>query len=212
MTNDERREKGLAYFADEEIYAQLAECRKRLKVVHDLDKWEYDKINLAMKDVIPNSEKLFIVPPFYCEFGTRIKLGNNFYANYNCVMLDVAPIEIGENCMFGPNVSLYTAGHPVHPKTRNTGYEYGKPITIGDNCWIGGSTTITPGVTIGDNVVIGAGSVVTRDIPSNVVAVGNPCRVIREITDEDRRYLYKDELIDDEIWDKIKDEVQQWKI
>ncbi|MBR5479438.1 MAG: sugar O-acetyltransferase [Clostridia bacterium] len=207
MTNDERREKGLAYFADEEIYGQLAECRKRLKVVNELDRWEYDKINLAMKDVIPNSEKLFIVPPFYCEFGTRIKLGNNFYANYNCVILDVAPVTIGENCMFGPNVSIYTAGHPVHPKTRNTGYEYGKPITIGDNCWIGGSVTITPGVTIGDNVVIGAGSVVTRDIPDNVVAVGNPCRVIREITDKDRRYLHKDELIDDEIWDKIKDDV-----
>ncbi len=207
MTNSERRTKGLAYFADKEIYAEMAECRKRLKVVHDIDRWEYDKINEAMKAVIPNSKKLMIVPPFYCEFGTRVTLGDNFYANYNCVMLDVAPITIGKNCMLGPNVSIYTAGHPIHAATRNTGYEYGKPITIGDNCWIGGSVTITPGVNIGNNVVIGAGSVVTRDIPDNVVAVGNPCRVIRKISDDDKRYLFKNELIDDEIWDKIKDKI-----
>lgn len=207
MTNSERRTKGMAYFADEKIYGEMAECRKRLKAVHDIDRWEYDKINEAMKKVIPNSGKLMIVPPFYCEFGTRVTLGENFYANYNCVMLDVAPITIGKNCMLGPNVSIYTAGHPIHAATRNTGYEYGKPITIGDNCWIGGSVTITPGVTIGNNVVIGAGSIVTRDIPDNVVAAGNPCRVIREIRDEDKRYLYKDELIDDEIWDKIKDKI-----
>jgi len=207
MTNNERREKCLAYFADEEIYQELAECRKRLKPVNEINRWEYDKINQAMKAVIPNSKKLFVVPPFYCEFGTRISLGDNFYANYNCVILDVAPVTIGENCMFGPNVSIYTAGHPIHPATRNTGYEYGKPVTIGDNCWIGGSVTITPGVTVGNNVVIGAGSVVTRNVPDNVVAVGNPCRVIRKITDEDKRLLYKSELIDDEIWNKIKDEI-----
>ena len=118
-------------------------------------------------------------------------------------MLDVATITIGENCLFGPNVSLYTAGHPVHPVTRASGYEYGKPIKIGDNCWIGGSTVVLPGVSIGNNVVIGAGSVVTKDIPDNVIAVGNPCRVLRTITEEDRRKLFKNEEIDEEAWNDI---------
>ena len=120
-------------------------------------------------------------------------------------MIDVAAIRIGDNCMFGPNVSLYTAGHPIHPSTRNSGYEYGKGITIGDNVWIGGSVTILPGVHIGDNVVIGAGSVVSSDIPDMVVALGNPCKVIRSITDADCRYYYKREEIDDEAWEKITD-------
>lgn len=115
-------------------------------------------------------------------------------------MIDVAKIEIGDDCMFGPNVSIYTAGHPIHPDTRNSGYEYGKGITIGNNVWIGGSVVVVPGVHIGNDVVIGAGSVVTSDIPDMVVAAGNPCRVIRQITDEDRRYYYKNKEIDDEAW------------
>ena len=100
-------------------------------------------------------------------------------------------VDIGDKVLFTPNVSIYTAGHPVHPEMRNTGYEYGIPVKIGNNVWIGGNSVITPGVTIGDNVVIGAGSVVTKDIPANVIAAGNPCRVIRPITDEDRKYFYK---------------------
>ena len=98
--------------------------------------------------------------------------------------------------MFGPNVSLYTAGHPIHPVSRNSGYEYGLPITIGDNVWLGGNVVVTPGVTIGENTVIGAGSVVAKDIPANVVAVGNPCRVVREIKEEEIDYIYKDKLFD----------------
>lgn len=203
MTNPQRRDKQLAYKTDSAVWDEMTQCKMKLKKVNSLDRWEYDKINKAAKEVIPDSESLFITPPFYCEYGTHIKLGNNFYANYNCVMLDVAQITIGDNCMFGPNVSIYTAGHPVHPVTRNTGYEYGKEVSIGDNCWIGGSVTIAGGVKIGNNVVIGAGSVVTKDIPDSVIAVGNPCRVLRKITDEDRRRLYKDELIDDEVWGDI---------
>ncbi|NYC93346.1 acetyltransferase-like isoleucine patch superfamily enzyme [Clostridium acetobutylicum] len=114
-----------------------------------------------------------------------------FFANYNCIILDVGKVTIGDNVQFAPNVSLYTAGHPIHPASRNSGYEYGISITIGNNVWLGGNVVVNPGVHIGDNVVVGSGSVVTKDIPDNVIAVGNPCKVIREITEEDRKYYYK---------------------
>ena len=204
MTNAERRDQGMAYIGDEQIFSEMGECKKKLKKLNEIDRWEYEQVNLAAKEVIPNSQNIFVVPPFYCEYGTHISTGKSFFANYNCVMIDVAEIKIGDNCMFGPNVSLYTATHPIHPATRNSGYEAGKSITIGDNVWIGGSVTIVPGVHIGSDVVIGAGSVVTSDIPDMVVAAGNPCKVIRIITEEDRRYLYKREEIDDEAWQKIE--------
>lgn len=203
MTNSERRDKGMVYKGDQQVFAEMAECKKLLKKLNTLDRWEYEQINRAAKEVIPDSKSLFIIPPFYCEYGTHIKIGENFFANYNCVLIDVAEIKFGDNCMLGPNVSVYTAGHPVHPVTRNSGYEYGKEVTVGDNVWIGGSVTIVPGVHIGNNVVIGAGSVVTTDIPDMVVAAGNPCRVIRRITDADRRYFYKRDEIDGEAWNAI---------
>ncbi|MBM6860356.1 sugar O-acetyltransferase [Clostridium saudiense] len=154
-----------------------------------------------MKEMIKNilgktGEDICIEQPFRCDYGKNIEVGNNFFANYNCVILDVAKVTIGENVMFAPNVSIYTAGHPIHPESRNSGYEYGIPVTIGDNVWIGGNVVITPGVTIGNNVVIGAGSVITKDIPDNVIAVGSPCRVLREITEDDRKYYYKDKEFD----------------
>ncbi len=133
----------------------------------------------------------FIEPPFRCDYGYNIFLGDNFYANYNCTILDCAAVTVGDNVMFAPNVSLFTAGHPIHAEPRNSGYEYAFPITIGDNVWIGGNAVINPGITIGANTVIGAGSVVTKDIPANVVAAGNPCRVIREIYDADKAYYFK---------------------
>ena len=203
MTNSERRDKELAYYGDEKVFAEMAECKKKLRKLNNLAPWNYAQVNAAAKEVIPNSKELFIIPPFYCEYGTHIKTGKNFFANYNCVMIDVAQITIGDNCMFGPNVSIYTAGHPIHPQTRASGYEYGKSITIGNNVWIGGSAVIVPGVHIGNNTVIGAGSVVTKDIPDMTVAVGNPCRVIKKITEDDRKKLFKDEEIDEEIWQKI---------
>lgn len=141
-------------------------------------------------------ETISIEPPFRCDYGSNIEIGTNFYANFNCVMLDVGKITIGENVMFAPNVSLFTAGHPVHPDSRNSGYEYGIPITIGDNVWIGGNVVINPGVTIGNNVVIGSGSVVTKDIPDNMIAVGNPCNVIRKVTEADRDFYYRDRQFD----------------
>ena len=136
-------------------------------------------------------ENIWIEAPFHCDYGWNIEVGENFFANYNLTILDVAKVTIGKNVQMAPNVSIYTAGHPIHPDTRNTGYEYGIPITIGDNVWIGGNVVILPGVKIGDNVVIGAGSVVTKDIPENVIAMGNPCKIVREITEEDRSYYYK---------------------
>lgn len=133
-------------------------------------------------------EHYYIEPTFRCDYGEHIRIGNYFYANFDCIMLDVAPITIGEGVMFGPRVSLLTASHPIDATVRKTGLEYGLPITIGDNVWIGGSVTVNPGVSVGQNSVIGSGSVVTKSIPENVVAAGNPCRVIRKITEEDTHY------------------------
>ena len=137
-----------------------------------------------------------VQPPFHCDYGCNIEVGENFFSNYNLTILDVARVRIGDNAQIAPNVSIYTAGHPVHPDSRNSGYEYGIDVTIGDNVWIGGNACVLPGITIGDNAVIGAGSVVTRDIPANVIAAGNPCRVIREITKADRDFYFRDRRFD----------------
>ncbi|SDQ25389.1 sugar O-acetyltransferase [Carnobacterium viridans] len=131
---------------------------------------------------------IYIEPTLRVDYGQNITIGKNFYANFDCVMIDVAPIKIGDNAMFGPRVCLYTAGHPIDPTVRNSGLEFGTSITIGNNVWIGGSAVVNPGVTIGDNVIIGSGSVVTKNVPSNTIAVGNPCRVIRDITQEDKDF------------------------
>ena len=131
---------------------------------------------------------IYIEPPFRTDYGCNTSIGENFYANYDCIIIDVAPVTIGNNVMFGPRICLYTAGHPIDAEVRNSLLEFGKPITIGDNVWIGGNTVVNPGVTIGSNSVIGSGSVVTKDIPDGVVAAGNPARVIRAITDEDKHF------------------------
>lgn len=127
-----------------------------------------------------------IEPTLFCDYGYNIRIGNSFYSNHNLVILDPAEVIIGDNVMFGPNCGLYTAGHPLDVERRNAGLEYAFPIHIGDNVWLGGNVVVMPGVTIGENTVVGSGSVVTRDVPAGVVAVGNPCRVIRDITDADR--------------------------
>jgi maltose O-acetyltransferase len=136
-------------------------------------------------------EPFYVEPPFRCDYGSNILIGGNFYANYDCVILDCAPVTIGDNVLFGPGVHIYTAGHPAHPEPRNAGIEYAAPVTIGNNVWLGGRVVVTPGVTIGDNAVIGAGSVVTRDVPPSVIAAGNPCRVLRAVTDEDRKFYFR---------------------
>jgi len=130
---------------------------------------------------------IYIQPTLRVDYGKNITIGKHFYANFDCIMIDVAAITIGDNVMFGPRVCLYTAGHPIDATVRNSGLEFGMPITIGNNVWVGGSTVVNPGVTIGNNAVIGSGSVVTKDIPANTIAAGNPCRVIRDITQADKK-------------------------
>ena len=159
------------------------------------ERWD-EKEELLKKILGKTGEHVAINAPFHCDYGKNIEVGENFFANYNLVILDVGRVTIGDNAQIAPNVSIYTAGHPVHPDSRNSGYEYGIDIVIGNNVWIGGNAVIMPGVHIGNNVVIGAGSVVTKDIPDNMIAVGNPCRIVREITDEDRKYYYKDREFD----------------
>lgn len=203
MDMKKRRDAGLAYISDESVFAEQAETRRILQRLNFMDRSDFEGIAEVVKELLGKSEGAMINPPFYCDYGTHIEVGKNFFANYNCTILDVAKVKIGDNCMLAPNVAIYTAGHPLHPDTRNSGYEYGKEVTIGDNCLIGGNSVICPGVHIGNDVVIGAGSVVTRDIPDGSIAAGSPCRVIRGITEDDRRLLYKGEEIDDEAWETI---------
>lgn len=170
-----------------ELMEERQYAKEQLFRYNNLQPSKIKERNRILKDLFgKTTSRFFIEPPFRCDYGYNIFLGDNFYANYNLTILDCAPVHIGENVMFGPNVSLFTAGHPVHPEPRVAGWEFAKPIIIGDNVWIGGHTVVNPGVTIGENTVIGSGSVVTKDIPANVVAVGNPCRVIREITEGDK--------------------------
>ena len=173
------------------------ENKKRIYGYNHLPPEEWDRQTELLKEILGKTgEFVHIEPPFHCDYGYNIEVGEEFFANYGFTVLDVGRVRIGSNAQFGPNVSIYTAGHPLHPDSRNSGYEYGIDVTIGDNVWIGGSACVLPGVTIGNNVVIGAGSVVTRDIPDNVLAAGNPCRVIREITEADRDYYFRDRRFD----------------
>lgn len=203
MNNIERRDKELPYISDESVMEEQKVCRRILQRLNTVDRSDFDSIGKIVEELLGKSENAFINPPFYCDYGTHIEVGKNFFANYNCTIIDVAKVKIGNNCQFAPNVSIYTAGHPIHPVSRNSLYEYGISVTIGDNVWIGGNTVILPGVHIGSNTVIGAGSVVTKDIPDWVVAAGNPCRVIKQITEEDKKYYYKDREFDAEAWEEI---------
>ncbi|MBQ1534431.1 MAG: sugar O-acetyltransferase [Erysipelotrichaceae bacterium] len=203
MNNWERMNREMAYISDETIMEEQKKCRRILQRLNFCDRSDFEKISEILQELLDAKEGAFVNPPFYCDYGKQIHVGKNFYANYNCTILDTAPVTIGDNCQIAPNVGIYTAGHPIHPDTRASAYEYGKAIDIGDNVWIGANTVILPGINIGNNVVIGAGSVVTRDLPDWVIASGNPCKVRRMITDDDRRKLYKDELIDEEAWNEI---------
>ena len=199
-----RRDAELAYISDEKVFEEQAVCRRILQRLNFMDRSDFPAIAQVVKELLGKSENAWINPPFYCDYGSHIEAGKNLFINYNCTIIDVAKVMIGDNCQIAPNVAIYTAGHSLHPATRNSGYEYGKAVKIGNNVWIGGNSVICPGVTIGDNVVIGAGSVVTRDIPAWSLAAGNPCRVIRPISEADRRKLFRQEDIDDEAWEDIK--------
>ena len=208
MDNRERRDKEMAYISDASVMEEQKKCRRILQKLNFMDRSDFEGIAATVAELLPGSDGAFINPPFYCDYGTHIKVGKNFFANYNCTIIDVAVVTIGDNCQMAPNVAIYTAGHPVYPTTRNSAYEYGKAVTIGDNVWIGGNTVILPGVHIGNNAVIGAGSVVTKDIPDWCIAVGNPCRVQKKITEADKRKLFRDEEIDDAAWEDIMQMLQ----
>jgi len=193
MNQRERMLAGLPYKAWlDGLGEERLACKQKIYDFNNLSPNLNESVPLLLKYILGKTgENIWIEAPFHCDYGWNIEVGENFFANYNLTVLDVAKVTIGKNVQIAPNVSIYTAGHPIHPDTRNTGYEYGIPVTIGDNVWIGGNVVILPGVKIGDNVVIGAGSVVSKDIPDNKIAMGNPCKVVREITEEDRKYYYK---------------------
>ena len=203
MTNRERRDLQLPYISDESVYEEQKRARILTQKLNTMDRSDYEGITAVIQELLQTEQTPFINPPFYCDYGNHIKVGKNFFCNYNCTILDVGKVTIGDNCLFAPNVAIYTAGHPIHPDSRNSLYEYGIDVTIGSNVWIGGNAVVMPGVTIGDCCVIGAGSVVTKDIPAWSIAAGNPARVIRKITEEDRKYYFRDREFDEESWAKI---------
>ncbi|MDE6357871.1 MAG: sugar O-acetyltransferase [Eubacteriales bacterium] len=167
---------------DKELVALSLKAKKMTKEFNNSEPEEIEKREKILKELFgATGNSIYIEPNFECDYGFNIYVGENFYANFNCVMLDVAEIKIGKNCMIAPNVSLYTATHPINPTERMTGLEFGKGITIGDNCWLGGNSVILPGVKLGDNVVVGAGAVVTKSFGDNVVLGGNPAKVIKNI-------------------------------
>lgn len=198
MNQKERMLAGLPYKAWlDGLNEERKESRIKVREFNQLHPSKEEEADQLIRSILGNAgENIHMEPPFHCDYGKNIEVGKNFYSNFNCTILDVGKVVIGDNVMFAPNVSIFTAGHPVHPDSRNSGYEYGIGVTIGDNVWIGGNVVINPGIAIGKNSVIGSGSVVTRDIPENVIAAGNPCKVIREITEEDRDYYFKDRRFD----------------
>ncbi|MDF2565221.1 MAG: maltose acetyltransferase [Massilibacillus sp.] len=194
MTEKEKMLNGKPYFPfGEELARERINAKELVFNFNNLRPNESAKRSIIVKKLFGKVESTFTIEaPFHCDYGYNISIGENFYCNYNCTILDCARVTIGNNVFFAPNVSIFTAGHPVYHELRNTNIEYALPITIGDNVWIGGNVVINPGVTIGENTVIGSGSVVTKSIPANVVAAGNPCKVIREITEKDKNCYVKE--------------------
>lgn len=182
---------------DEEILKEQFVCLDRLYDFNMTRPTELDKRERLLKEMFAEiGDGCYIEPPLHANFGGHhVHFGKNIYANFNLTLVDDTHIYVGDYTMFGPNVTIATAGHPICPELREQGLQYNMPVHIGRNCWIGANAAIVPGITIGDNVVIGAGSVVTKDIPSGVVAVGNPCRVLREVGEHDREYYFKDRKV-----------------
>lgn len=203
MDQTYRRDNGLLYLTDEKLVEEINNARRILQKLNSMDRDDIDGINELAQKLMKCRGGLLLNPPFYCDYGYNIEVGRNCLFNYNVTIIDVGKVKLGDFCLIGPNVSIYTAGHPIHPALRNGNYTYGMDVEIGDNVWLGGNVIVCPGVKIGSNTVIGAGSVVISDIPSWTVAAGNPCRVIREITEEDRKYYFKRIPLDDEIREEI---------
>ena len=182
-TEKEKMLAGELYDAlDKQLSDERLRTRLLIKKLNDSSEDEIEVRNKILKELIPNAGSgLWLQPPFYCDYGTNILIGEKVFFNFNCVVLDVTFVTIGSRTLFGPNVQIYTATHPLDFKERASGLEYAKPIKIGEDVWLGGSVVVCPGVSIGDRSVIGAGSVVTKDIPADVFAAGNPCRVVRNL-------------------------------
>ena len=203
-TEKEKMIAGELYFAnDPELVADRMFARSQSQIINQAESAEL-RSQLLKETFGRTGKKIYMEPVINFDYGYNIFVGENFYANFNCTFLDVSTIEIGDNCMFAPNVQLYTATHPLHPVKRNSGLEYAKPIKIGNNVWLGGGVIVTPGVTLGDNVVVGAGSIVTKSFPDNVVIAGNPARIIKtveeELTEESLETLrHKIDMIDREL-------------
>lgn len=190
MTEKERMRSGALYCVQDAVLTReyLRAHRLTRQINQTTEEQEPERLALLMELLGAFGPGSYIEPPFRCDYGSNIRIGECFYANYDCIILDVCPVTIGDHVLFGPRVCVYTAAHPLDAATRRKGLEYGKPVSIGSDVWIGGNTVINPGVIIGDDVVVGSGSVVTRDLPSGVLAAGNPCRVLRPITPEDRAH------------------------
>ena len=190
MTQKEMMLSGKLYrSSDPELKQDEKRARQLTRLINNTteEQKEY-RIQLFKELFGSTGEKIYIEPPFRCDYGCNTYIGEKFYANFDCIILDVAEVHIGDNCLFGPRTCIYTPCHPIDADIRNMFIELGKKVVIGNNVWLGGNVIVNPGVTIGNNVVIGSGSVVTKDIPDNVIAAGNPCKVIRPITEEDKKY------------------------
>ena len=198
MTDYEKMHSGEIYDpGSEEIFKEQIKCLERLYDFNATRPTELEKREKMLKEMFAEVGKdCYIEPPLHSNWGGRhVHLGNNVYFNFNATLVDDTHIYIGDCTMLGPNVVIATAGHPILPELREKALQYNLPVHIGKNCWLGAGVIVLPGVTIGDNTVIGAGSVVTKDIPANVVAVGNPCKVLREINEHDKEFYYKDRRI-----------------
>ncbi len=189
MTMKERMTQGKLYRVNDALMEDLMRARRLLRLFNSTSEEQGEYRAQLLRELFGSiGEDVYIEPTFRCDYGCNITVGNRFFANYDCIILDVCPVTIGNNVMLGPRVGIYTPLHPLDAVVRSTLVEYGKPIEIGDDVWIGGNAVVNGGVKIGSGTVIGSGSVVTRSIPSGVLAAGNPCRVLREITEEDAVY------------------------
>ena len=199
MEMKEKMHNGMLYLPnDPQIVEEQVKCQERLYDFNRTRPSELAKREALLREMLAElGENCYVEPPLHANYGGKfVHFGKNIYANYNLTLVDDTHIYVGDYTMFGPNVTVSTAGHPILPELREQAYQYNMPVRIGRNCWIGAGVTIVPGITIGDNVVIGAGSIVTKDLPSNVVAVGNPCRILREVDEYDREYYFKGRKID----------------
>lgn len=182
---------------DENILREQMDCLELLYEYNETRPHEQQRRQELLRQMFAEiGENCYIEPPFRANWGGHhVHFGKNIYANFNLTLVDDTHIYVGDYTMFGPNVTVATAGHPILPQLRQRGLQYNMPVRIGKNCWIGAGAILVPGVTIGDNVVVGAGSIVTKDLPDNVVAVGNPCRILREINEHDRQFYFKERTI-----------------